>query len=118
MIVIIAGIVIAAVINQDSGENEKTGVNSEIGKDEGDAQENDDEKDEPYNGTGLEIMDEVDGTVDSVDGSGNWENPSNQTDNTQSNDTNKEDSNIKNDDDEEDADEDILIDDKIWGEPS
>lgn len=117
VIVIIVGIVIAVVISQDSEEPGKSGINIETDKEE--AQENDDEQDEPYNGTGLEIMDEVDDTVDSVDGSGDWDKQGNKTDHTQSDATNKEDSNAKGDgDDEEELDENILIDDKVWGEPS
>lgn len=123
VIVIVVGIVIAVVINQDSKETGKSGVSIETGKDKGEAQENDDKQDEPYNGTGLEIMDEIDGTVDSVDGSGDWDGTSddsnkkeqdNKTNDTQSDDTKKEDSN----DDDDELNDDIIVDDKVWTEPS
>ena len=125
LIVIIVGVV-ATVIHQDSKETGKSDISIETGKNKEETQENDYDKDEPYSGTGLEIMEEVDGTVDSVDASGNWDGTSgdnnenkqdNTTDDTQSDNMGKEESDDQGNE-EEPSDEDILIDDKEWTEPS
>lgn len=113
LIIIIAGIVIAVVISQDIGNTGMSGVDIELENNEDVAQDNDDEQDEPYNGNGLEIKDENDGTVDSVDASGDWDGASDESSNEkQDNKTN----NSKPDNTQ--SDDDIIVDDKVWGEPS
>lgn len=110
VILLVLGIVVVVGLKQDSKDTGKPGVSSETDK----------EKDEPYNGEGLEIMDEVDERVDSVDVPDDWDETSGESnDKTQSDEVNKEDTDDKGDsDDQEKSDEDILIDDKVWGEPS
>lgn len=125
LIVIIVGISIAVMIGNDTKENGESGIRVDTEKDKEDSQENVDENDKPYNGTGLEIMDEVDGTVDSVDGSGDWNETSddqreqdNKADNTQSDDAIQDESNDEENIENENSDKNILVDDKVWGEPS
>jgi hypothetical protein len=116
VILLILGIVVVVALKQDLKEAGNSGVSSETDKDVDGAQE----KDEPYNGEGLEIMEEEDETVGSVDVPNDWDGTSGDSnDKTQSNEVDKEDADDKGDsDDEEQSDEDILIDDKVWGEPS
>lgn len=107
MIVIILGIAVIVGLKQGSGESGKSGVNieKENEKDDGSKEE------DVYDGNGLELKDEIDETVDSVDVSGDWDKPSD--------DSNKKEQSDKTDKtDKEESDEDILIDDKVWGEPS
>lgn len=127
--VLIAGIVICLVIGRDSKVHQEE--NHQIEQEE---TEQDD--------TGLEVKDDVDGTVDSVDGSGSWDDTSDNNDqktqttpdsseqktettpgnNAQKTDDDTENNNNNNnsnnntadDRDEIDKQENILEDDKEW----
>ena len=113
LVVIIADIVIAVVISQDAGNTGMSGVDIELENNEDVAKDNANEQDEPYNGDGLEIEDEHDGTVDSVDASGDWDGASDvNSNNKQDNETDNSNS------DDTQSDDDIIVDDKVWGEPS
>ena len=118
VVIVVVGIVLAVVGNHNFGKHEKEDLNIEMGKDKDDTQKVDDEKDGPYKGTGLEILDEDNGTVDGIDVSGDWDGKKNKTDDTPADDKNKTESGIHDKDNEGETDEDILIDDKVWGEPS
>lgn len=124
VIVLILGIAVIVRLKQGSGESGKSGVNIEKEDEKDDISK---EKD-VYDGNGLELKDEIDETVDSVDVSGDWDKPSDdsnkkeQSDKTDKEDfdtnNNEDDKNDENGNGDEESDEDILIDDKIWGEPS
>lgn len=124
MIVIILGIAVIVGLKQGSGESGKSGVNIEKEDEKDDILKEED----VYDGNGLELKDEIDETVDSVDVSGDWDKPSDDSNKKEQSDTtDKEDSDTNNNEDnkndengsrDEESDEDILIDDKVWGEPS
>ena len=87
--------------NSDTNITEQTDDNQN--ENENDSKENNDV--DSSNENGLEIIKPQDGKIDSVDGSGDWEN--NNTDNEdQADDTS---SNATSDDN-------ILVDDKVWGD--
>jgi ABC-type Na+ efflux pump permease subunit len=85
-------------------------------------------QEEPYDGDGLEVDDEMDEGVESIDGSGSWEEKTedNQKDKDKDSESNtkKEDKvDSSKDDSAEDSSsdelqEDILEDNKVWGEIS
>lgn len=127
VLVLILGIVVSVGLKKGSGESGEPGVN--ISKED----EKDDisKEEDVYDGNGLELKDEMDETVDSVDVSGAWDKPSDDNDKKEQSDKtdkiDKEDSDTNNNEDnkndengsgDEDSDGDILIDDKVWGEPS
>lgn len=127
VIVIILGIAVIVGLKQGSGESGKSGVNIEKEDEKDDISKEED----VYDGNGLELKDEIDETVDSVDVSGDWDKPSDDSDKKEQSDktdkTDKEDSDTNNNEDnkndengsgDEESDEDILIDDKVWGEPT
>lgn len=129
VILAIVGVLIMILIRNTSEEGEKLGVSINADKDK-------EGKDEGYNGEGLEVQDTLDESVYIIDGSGDWSTPSEggnetdnassenkpsddaQSDNTQSNNTGQEESDNRVDDTEGELEEDILVDDKIWGEPN
>lgn len=118
-VVILGCVIVGVTLNQgDSEDSGKSGVSVGPQIDTDNTQENMDE-DNVYNGNGLEVKDEVDETVDSVDGSGSWDNTSDSkgTNNSETDDTDN--GNHSNGEDVEDVlDEDVLVDDKIWGDIS
>ena len=87
--------------SSDANITEQTDNNQN--KNEDDSKENN--KVEASNENGLEVVKPQDEKIDSVDGSGNWENNNadneKQDDDTSSNDT---------------SDDNILVDDKVWGD--
>lgn len=119
--VLIAGTVICLVTSRDSKVHQKDNqqVEQEKTEQEGTEQEN----------TGLEVKDYVDGNVDSVDGSGSWDDTSDndaqkadttpdnnnqKTDDTENNNNNNSNNNTADDRDEVDKQENILEDEKEW----
>lgn len=137
LILIVIGVVVAVVLGGDSSkENDKSGIKIENEK-------GDDETEDSHeiNESGLSIEG---GTVDTIDGSGDWdakdESPKSDTDKSKNEDKstkeddkqdvnqeedvtdNKEDNNdtSKEDPDEEESsnmsNQDILVDDKTWGD--
>lgn len=121
LILVAVVIFITVMVRQNSDESGKIGA----GVDTENMKEDTDENKEPYDGTGLEVMDEMDDTVDCVDAAGDWDESSdvdnqseqdNKKENSQSNTSEKTDDN--NDDADEEPNENILVDDKEWGEPS
>jgi hypothetical protein len=125
VIVILAAVIVGIVMNRDSNDTGKSGVSIGTEKDTNDTKENMDEEN-VYNGEGLEVMDEVDETVDEVDGSGSWDDTSkstpkkeqdNATDDKEIDETEQDNSSNKENVDDV-SDEEILVDDKIWGDIS
>lgn len=125
VIVILVVVIVGIVVNQDSEDTGKSGVSIGTEKDTNDIKENTDEE-HVYNGEGLEVMDEVDETIDNVDGSGSWDDTSkstpkkeqdNATDDKEIDDAEKDNSSNKENVDDV-SDEEILVDDKIWGDIS
>lgn len=87
--------------NGDTSITEQTDNNQN--KNENDSKENN--KTDSSNENGLKVVEPQDGKVDSVDGSGSWKN--NDTDTEE-----KDDDSSSNDT----SDDNILVDDKVWGD--
>ncbi len=117
---IVVGIVIAILAKPDPKSEGKPDENikTELGQSQDDADDD-----------GLQIKDEIDGAVDSVDASGSWDEPKNDTtqnegsqnsgngnQNENQNQDDTQDENNNNNNAEEGSDEEILEDDKEWGE--
>lgn len=116
VLLIVVGIVIVVLVQPASRKNGKqdSDIKTESGQSEDDA-----ESDEKTDGEGLQIKDEIDGTVDSVDASGSWDEPKNDTTQNEGNQNSgngNQNENNNNNNAEEGSDEEILVDDKEWGE--
>ena len=114
VILLVVAIVIGVIMTRDSGEKEKLEAGHGV-------EDNVSEDDEVYDGNGLEIKEEIDETIDSVDASGTWDettqsSDSQQGDKTENTDT--DDDTPEDDEQEEKPEEDVLVDDKEWGEIS
>lgn len=114
IIILITGISLCFVLSQDSKTSQKDKPHVEQGEHEDNVSEQ----------NGLEIKEEVDENVDSIDGSGSWDesiNNDNKTDDNTvkdnaSSDSKEDDEQEKSDSETEDEilDGDILEDDKEW----
>ena len=116
IIILVAGIVLCFVLGQEPEDNQKDTLQVE--------QDDNEDKEHEKDGSeeaGLEIKEEVDEDVDSIDGSGSWDpvpdssDKKEQNDNTTSNskeDTEQDKSDVEKED--EILDGDILEDDKEW----
>lgn len=127
LLIVIVGVVFTVVRNQELKKTEKSDTGIETEKDKNATLENSDKdedntlvdsnKDELYDEIGLEIKDETDGKVDSVDGSGSWEDT---FDNNIQTDSNKSEGTENNEEKKENADNlsdrDVLEDDKVWSD--
>lgn len=110
VLLIVVGIVIAVLVKPDSRKNGKqdSDIETELGQSQDDTDDD-----------GLQIKDEIDGTVDSVDASGSWDEPKNDTTQNEGNQNSgngNQNENNNNNNAEEGSDEEILEDDKEWGE--
>ena len=114
VILLIAAIVVGVIMIRDSREKEKHEAGHGV-------EDNVSEDDEVYDGNGLEIQEEIDETIDSVDASGTWDETT-QSDDSQQDDkkenTDSNDDTPEDDEQEEKPEEDVLVDDKEWGEIS
>lgn len=133
-IAIIAAIVAVIVIvgiamNQDSeddGETKNDNIKTEQNRQPKDNDSAVDDKEDEINENGLVIKEDTTGTViDSIDGSGSWEDNSedNKKDESQStasqdqgNQSGNKDVNAEEEDDDGMADEDVLVDEKEWSD--
>ena len=114
VILFIIAIVVGVIMTRDSGEKEKFEAGQKV-------EDSVSEDDEVYDGNGLEIQEEIDETIDSVDASGTWDettpsSDSQQDDKKENTDTN--DNTPEDGEQEEKPEEDVLVDDKEWGEIS
>lgn len=130
VVLIVVGVLIVVLTKNDSKEDGKSGVSIKTDKDK-DSEASEDDTYKDYSGEGLEVQETLDESVYTIDGSGNWNDSSEgngktnnvSSDDKQSNDKQPDDAkkeesdNIGNDSDGE-LDSDILVDDKVWGEPS
>lgn len=135
VILVLVGILITVFILKDSEEKGKSNISIETEHNKDGETSKEDGEDEAYNEKGLEAQDTLDESVYTIDGSGDWTGTSdgnnkkeqgNKTDNVPSDDTQsedaptedkeKEDSNDKSDNADGELDNDILVDDKVWGE--
>ncbi len=113
-IVIIAGIVIAVVINRGPKEHDK--INLGIETEKGNDKIEDETKDDTESG----VENAIGSPADSIDGSGTWDDTSDsnglekQEDKSNMNQSDKIGDNQK-ENDETISDENVLIDDKEWG---
>lgn len=111
--VIILSVVIGVLISHNSGKNGKTGTDQET--------ENNQEQDGAYAGDGLEVEGVTD-TVDSIDGSGSWEDSEEQQGQSDNSAPKEKDhaetENSSPVEDPKQSEDDILEDDKTWGEIS
>lgn len=128
ILLVVAGLIIGMFLNKGSKESSESGKsNVNIGTE----QNNDTVKENDEDEGGLEDMEEVDeSTEDKTDASGSWEttgdnkpndNSTNSTDqnNSNQNDSNQDDNNENDNNGDKDSDEsgeDIIEDDKTWGE--
>lgn len=118
LIVIIAGIVIAVVMNRGPKENNKINPGIETEND------NDKLKDEAKDEKEPGVEDEIGSPADSIDGSGSWDDvsDSNNQEKQEDTDNSNQSNNTGSDDQPEDkkeetiSDENVLIDDKEWGD--
>ena len=114
VILLIVAIVVGVIMIRDSREKEKLEAGHGV-------EDNVSEDDEVYDGNGLEIQEEIDETIDSVDASGTWDETT-QSDDSQQDDkkenTDTNDDTPEDDEQEEKPEEDVLVDDKEWGEIS
>lgn len=114
VILLVVAIVIGVIMTRDSGEKEKLEAGHGV-------EDNVSEDDEVYDGNGLEIKEEIDETIDSVDGSGTWDEttpPSDGEQDDKTEQTGTSDDSPEDDKQEEKPEEDVLVDDKEWGEIS
>ena len=109
-IVLIVGIVFCLVTSRDSEDNQKE--DHQIEQEETEKEDAEQEGTKQEN-TGLEIKEDVDDVVDSIDGSGSWDTTPNNHEQKTDDDTVKND-NTADDSNEETEQENILEDDKEW----
>lgn len=108
IIVIIAAVFsIVAITSRDSEKGENKHLNTDI--------ETQDDKENVSGETGLEIEDEVDGTVDHIDGSGSWEDTNVDSIDKDSTNATESDKSDKSNESDEMQEGDVLEDDKEWG---
>ena len=125
VVLVLVGIFITVFNGEDSKEKGGPDIGIELNKDK-DGESLGTDTESFYNGDGLEGQDTLDESVYTIDGSGNWDGTSEESnktetvpsDDTQYEDAEQGDSSDKDNNVEGDLEGDILVDDKKWGEIS
>lgn len=119
ILVVIVVVVVAILLKRDSDvgnkSEDKNQTQTEQTTEKDDAQEKNDDKEEVYNGDGLEVKEEATSTtINRVDGSGSWD----ESDDTDTGVVDKESSSDTNADkgDNGVSNEDVLNDEKEWSD--